>query len=103
MPQHDQIYQAFQIVLADTYCLYLKTQNYHWNVVGQNFISFHQLFATLYESLIEPIDEIAERIRMLGGYAMGSFKDFSRITTVSEANSKLNGHAMLQDKKISVS
>lgn len=52
--------------LADAYTLYLKTQNFHWNVTGPEFYSLHLLFEKQYEEMAEEIDEIAERIRTLG-------------------------------------
>ena len=63
-------------VLADTYMLYLKTHNYHWNVTGAHFHSLHEQFEEQYTELADAIDEIAERIRALGHKAPGSFKEF---------------------------
>jgi starvation-inducible DNA-binding protein len=84
-------------LLADTYALYLKTQNYHWNVTGPNFFSLHNLFDGQYNELAEAVDEIAERIRALGELAPGSFKDFSRLMSVSEAKTKTNALGMVND------
>ncbi len=74
-------------LLADTYLLYLKTQNYHWNVTGKMFQSLHTLFETQYRDLAEAVDEIAERIRTLGEFAPGSFSSFSKLTSIKEENS----------------
>lgn len=71
--------------LADSYVLYLKTQNYHWNVTGPHFHSLHEMFEEQYTELAEAIDGIAERIRMLGGKAPGSFSEFSTLKTLPEA------------------
>lgn len=73
---------ALAKVLADSYTLYLKTQNYHWNVTGPHFSSLHALFQTQYEDLIAANDEIAERIRALGAKAPGSFAAFEKISTI---------------------
>lgn len=73
-------------LLADTYLLYLKTQNYHWNVTGKMFQSLHTLFETQYKDLAEAVDVIAERIRALGEPAPGSFAHFSRLTSIKEEN-----------------
>jgi starvation-inducible DNA-binding protein len=61
---------ALQDVLSSTYGLFLSTHNYHWNVEGGNFIPLHKLFEEQYSELFQAIDEIAERIRALGDYAL---------------------------------
>lgn len=73
------------ILLADEMVLYTKTRNYHWNVVGMEFIQLHKLFEEQYDQLAESIDEIAERIRQLGHYAVGSMKGFLSITNLLES------------------
>lgn len=75
--------------LADTYSLYLKTQNFHWNLTGREFFSLHLLFEKQYEDLAEAVDEIAERIRALGFYAEASFSAFKKRTKISEENKKV--------------
>ena len=69
--------------LADTYALYLKTQNYHWNVEGAQFVQLHNLFEEQYNDLAATVDVIAERIRALGAPAPGSFADFQRLGTLA--------------------
>jgi starvation-inducible DNA-binding protein len=76
--------QALSKVLADTYVLYLKTQNYHWNVTGPHFAGLHKLLEEQYIDLAAANDEIAERIRALGEKAPGSFTAFSRLTVIKE-------------------
>ncbi|MEX1062636.1 MAG: Dps family protein [Balneolaceae bacterium] len=71
-------------VLADSYMVYLKTHNYHWNVTGQLFQPLHEQFEEQYSELAEAIDEIAERIRALGYRAPGSFRVFSGLTAIDE-------------------
>jgi starvation-inducible DNA-binding protein len=71
-------------VLADSYMVYLKTHNYHWNVTGELFHSLHEQFENQYTELAEAIDEIAERIRSLGYRAPGSFREYSEITSIEE-------------------
>ncbi|NBC26410.1 MAG: DNA starvation/stationary phase protection protein [Bacteroidetes bacterium] len=73
-------------VLADTYMLYLKTHNYHWNVTGEHFHSLHEQFEEQYTELAAAIDEIAERIRALGHRAPASFREYNEITTIDEDN-----------------
>lgn len=71
-------------VLADSYMLYLKTHNYHWNVTGELFHSLHEQFEEQYTELADAIDEIAERIRALGYRAPGTFKEFHELTSIQE-------------------
>jgi starvation-inducible DNA-binding protein len=71
-------------VLADSYMVYLKTHNYHWNVTGKLFHSLHEMFEEQYTELAAAIDEIAERIRAIGYRAPGSFREFSEITSIEE-------------------
>ena len=61
-----KVTDSLKIVLADSYILYLKTQNYHWNVTGPNFHSLHSMFEEQYNDLFSAVDLIAERIRALG-------------------------------------
>lgn len=74
-------------ILADTYLLMLKTQNYHWNVKGTLFKSLHDLTEEHYNDMFEAIDELAERIRALGKDAPGSFSDFNELSSIAEAKS----------------
>jgi starvation-inducible DNA-binding protein len=71
-------------VLADSYILYLKTHNYHWNVTGKLFHSLHEQFEEQYSELAEAIDVIAERVRALGFRAPGTFKEYRELTTIEE-------------------
>jgi starvation-inducible DNA-binding protein len=71
-------------LLADTYALYLKTQNFHWNVRGQEFYSLHLLFEAHYEEMAAAVDEIAERIRALGLFVEASFTSFKRVSSIKE-------------------
>ena len=71
-------------LLADTYTLYVKTHNFHWNVTGPMFQWLHSMFETQYKALAEAVDEIAERIRALGHPAPGSFSRFSELSSIEE-------------------
>ncbi|MCZ6892459.1 MAG: DNA starvation/stationary phase protection protein [Gammaproteobacteria bacterium] len=71
-------------VLADSYTLYLKTHNYHWNVTGPQFTALHTLFETHYTELALAVDQIAERIRALGHRAPGSYREFAELTSITE-------------------
>jgi starvation-inducible DNA-binding protein len=75
--------------LADTYLLYVKTQGFHWNVVGSHFASLHKLFEEQYENLAAAIDECAERIRALGFKAPGSLAEFNVVGTCARPQKSL--------------
>lgn len=83
------------IILADTYALYLKTQNYHWHVKGAQFKSLHDLFEGQYRELAEAIDAVAERLRIMGHKAPATFKEFEQLKTIQDGNSDLNSNAMV--------
>lgn len=83
--------------LADTYTLYLKTHNYHWNVTGSMFQTLHTMFEVQYTELAEAVDLIAERIRALGMKAPGSYQEFSKLTTVKESNGEQTSNQMIAD------
>jgi len=82
--QRIQIADGLSVLLADTYTLYLKTHNFHWNVTGPMFSTLHTLFETQYNELALAVDVIAERIRALGVYAPGSYKQFAELSTIKE-------------------
>jgi starvation-inducible DNA-binding protein len=73
-------------LLADSYTLYLKTHNFHWNVTGPMFQTLHVMFEEHYNELAIAVDAIAERIRSLGHPAPGSYSAFSRLTSVPETD-----------------
>lgn len=71
-------------LLADTYTLYLKTHNFHWNVVGPKFHDLHLMFEAQYTELAVAVDDIAERIRTLGFPAPGTYNQFASLTSINE-------------------
>ena len=79
------IVTALSRLLADTYTLYLKTHNFHWNVTGPMFQTLHLMFETQYNELALAVDLIAERIRALGAPAPGSYREFARLSSIKEA------------------
>ena len=83
-------------LLADSYTLYLKTHNYHWNVTGPQFNTLHQMFETQYTELALAVDEIAERIRALGEPAPGSYKAFSKLTSIEEEEGEPKAEDMIR-------
>lgn len=71
-------------LLADEYVLYTKTRNYHWNVVGPQFNELHRFFESQYNELSDIVDEVAERARALGGWALGTLSEFLQQTRLVE-------------------
>jgi len=94
-PTRSAISEGLSRVLADTYALYLKTQNFHWNVRGPEFYSLHLLFEKQYEALADAVDEIAERIRALGYFVEASFSAFASATSIKGEEKVLNAKEML--------
>ncbi len=80
-----EIAQGLSHLLADTYTLYLKTHNFHWNVTGPMFQTLHLMFETQYNELALAVDLIAERIRTLGVPAPGTYQEFAQLTSIKEA------------------
>ena len=87
---------ALKAVLADSYALYLKTQNYHWNVSGPHFKSLHLLFEEQYTDLALAVDAIAERIRTLGEKAPGSFAAYNALKTIEDGDEDAKSDVMVQ-------
>ena len=79
-----EIAEGLAKLLADSYTLYLKTHNFHWNVTGPMFSTLHALFEEHYTELATAVDEIAERIRALGVAAPGSYQQFSELSSIEE-------------------
>lgn len=83
-------------LLADTYSLYLKTHNFHWNVTGPMFNTLHLMFETQYTEMWTATDTIAERIRSLDEFAPGSYSEFGKLTSVAEAKGVPSARDMIQ-------
>ncbi|HUI28460.1 MAG TPA: Dps family protein [Candidatus Kryptonia bacterium] len=82
--QREQISHGLSRVLADTYTLYLKTHNFHWNVTGPMFQTLHLMFETQYNELALAVDLVAERIRALGCPAPGTYTQFAKLSAIKE-------------------
>jgi starvation-inducible DNA-binding protein len=80
-----EVVEALSQLLADSYTLYLKTHNYHWNVTGPMFNTLHTMFEAEYTELALAVDEIAERIRSVGARAPGSYTEFAKLAAIKEA------------------
>jgi starvation-inducible DNA-binding protein len=84
--KRQEIAYGLSRVLADSYTLYLKTHNFHWNVTGPMFQTLHLMFETQYNELALAVDLIAERIRALGVPAPGTYKQFLELSSIKEAD-----------------
>jgi starvation-inducible DNA-binding protein len=82
--KREEIAAGLSRVLADSYTLYLKTHNFHWNVTGPMFQTLHLMFETQYNDLALAVDLVAERIRALGVPAPGTYKKFSELSAIKE-------------------
>ncbi|MEM7403857.1 MAG: Dps family protein [Pseudomonadota bacterium] len=92
-----EIAEGLSRLLADTYTLYLKTHNFHWNVTGPMFNALHQMFEQQYTELATAVDEIAERIRALGFHAPGSYAQFAELTRIAEQTAVPAADAMIAE------
>ena len=90
------IAEGLSRLLADSYTLYLKTHNYHWNVVGPMFNTLHLMFEEQYTELALAVDQIAERIRALGEPAPGSYREFASLSSVSEEDDQPDANEMIR-------
>ena len=84
-------------MLADSFCLYLKTHNYHWNVKGPMFQTLHVMFMDQYTELWNALDEIAERIRSLGFPAPGTMAEFAKLSAIKETEGVPAAEDMIRD------
>ncbi len=82
--QREEIASGLSRMLADSYSLYLKTHNFHWNVTGPMFMTLHTLFEQEYTEIAIAVDEIAERIRALGVFAPGAFSTYTSLSSIPE-------------------
>ena len=98
--EREAIAAGLSRLLADSYTLYLKTHNYHWNVTGPQFNTLHQMFETQYTELAAAVDEIAERIRALGVRAPGSYTEYSQLTSIEEGDGKESAEDMIRQLAI---
>ncbi len=90
-----QIAEGLSHLLADTYTLYLKTHNFHWNVTGPMFNTLHLMFEGQYNELALAVDLIAERIRALGFPAPGSYREFAELSSIEEAKGVPSANGMI--------
>jgi starvation-inducible DNA-binding protein len=93
----NDLIQQMKVVLASNFAMYLKAQNFHWNVEGPNFSEYHALFGSIYEDIHGSVDEVAERIRTLDQYAPGSMSRFAQLSVVDDQINIPTSRAMIQE------
>jgi starvation-inducible DNA-binding protein len=91
------IAEGLSRLLADSYTLYLKTHNFHWNVTGAMFNTLHLMFEAQYTEMALAVDLIAERIRALGYPAPGSYADFARLSSIKDAQGVPKAEDMIRE------
>ena len=94
--EREAIVAGLSRLLADMYTLYLKTHNYHWNVVGPMFNTLHLMFEEQYSELALAVDLIAERIRALGAPAPGSYREFAELSIITEDTDRPDATEMIR-------
>jgi starvation-inducible DNA-binding protein len=92
-----RIAQGLSRLLADTYTLYLKTHNFHWNVTGPMFQTLHLMFEQQYNELALAVDLIAERIRALGFPAPGTYREFAELSSIAESKGVPAAEQMIRE------
>ncbi len=92
----EAIAQGVGELLADTYTLYLKTHNFHWNIVGPRFHDLHLMFEAQYTELSTAVDEVAERIRTLGFPAPGTYSQFAKLSSIEETDGVPDAETMVR-------
>ena len=95
-PDRRQIVEGLKHLLADTYTLYLKTHNFHWNVTGPMFQTLHLMFETQYTELALAVDLIAERIRALGYPAPGTYSEYATLSSIEETSGVPKAEKMIE-------
>jgi starvation-inducible DNA-binding protein len=91
-----KVAEGLSRMLADTYTLYLKTHNFHWNVTGPMFQTLHLMFMTQYTEIWNAVDLVAERIRALGYPAPGTYKEFAALTSIKESSGVPSAKEMIR-------
>jgi starvation-inducible DNA-binding protein len=94
--EREEIANGLSRVLADSYTLYLKTHNFHWNVTGPMFQTLHLMFETQYTELALAVDLIAERIRALGFAAPGTYRQFAQLSAIKEEDAVPKAQDMIR-------
>ncbi len=93
----EELQNAAKIAFASSFSFYLKAQNFHWNVEGEDFLQYHDLFGKIYEEVYGSIDTFAEQIRAMGAYAPASLARFNMLSQIQDENEILPKDQMLME------
>ena len=93
----NEMIEKLIIILASLYSLGLKTQNYHWNVTGENFYQYHKLLEKLYKDNLNSIDTLAEHIRLYKAKIPATLEDFAKLSVIKDAKNDVDAHTMLDN------
>jgi len=93
----EDLTNSAKIAFASTFSFYLKSHNFHWNVEGQNFLQYHELFGNIYNEVYASIDVFAEQIRGMGSYVPGSLARFNLLSQIDDETSVLDQSTMVQE------
>lgn len=93
----DELQKAAKIGFASTFSFYLKAHNFHWNVVGADFLEYHELFGKIYEEVYNSIDPFAEKIRAIGAFVPASYTRFSMLSAIDDETEVLDQTTMLAE------
>ena len=91
----EELHKAAKVAFASEYAFALKAQNFHWNIVGPDFLEYHDLFGKIYEEVYGSIDNFAEKIRALKTFTPASLSRFSMLSQIDDETQILNQDAML--------
>jgi starvation-inducible DNA-binding protein len=91
----NEMIEKLIIILASLYSLSLKTQNYHWNIIGENFYQYHKLLEKLYKDNLNSIDTLAEHIRLYKTKIPATLEDFAKLSVIKDAKNDVDAHTML--------
>lgn len=93
----EELQKLAKIAFASEFSFYLKAHQFHWNVEGEDFLQYHDLFGKIYEEVYDSIDDFAEKIRALGTYMPGSYTRFSMLSKIEDEDQILPKDAMLKE------
>ena len=93
----NQMTEKLIIILASLYSISLKTQNYHWNITGENFYQYHKLLEKLYKDSLNSIDTLAQHIKLYKEKIPATLEDFAKLSVIKNAKNDVDAHTMLDN------
>jgi starvation-inducible DNA-binding protein len=93
----EELKKAMQVAFASTFSFYLKAHSFHWNVEGQDFQEYHDLFGSIYEEVYSSVDDFAEKIRAIDGYMPASYTTLSALSSIADETTVPSKDGMLRE------